>query len=106
VSGFTFGMLVVGAENTISDVTATGNVVRGDETIGNATWGILSSSSGAEFPTDNVIQGNIALGSGSADLVDLAPVCGNIWSRNDRFQLVDYEPEADLLSSAAAKCAN
>jgi len=61
---------------------ANGNVVRGNEFIGNTEYGIVSFSDTSDFPAHNVIQGNTALDSGIADLVDAAPVCENTWKSN------------------------
>jgi Periplasmic copper-binding protein (NosD) len=61
---------------------ANGNVVRGNEFIGNTEYGIVSFSDTPDFPAHNVIQGNTALDSGIADLVDAAPVCENTWKSN------------------------
>jgi len=62
--------------------SAIGNVVRGNEVIGNANWGILSGSFTANFPDDNLIQGNTALDSGFVDVADFDPACANTWKSN------------------------
>ena len=61
---------------------ATGNVIRGNEFIGNTEYGIVSYSDTSDFPARNLIQGNTALDSGIADLVDASPVCENTWKSN------------------------
>jgi parallel beta-helix repeat protein len=60
---------------------ANGNVVRGNELVGNTLFGIVSFSY-TDFPIHNLIQGNTALDSGNADIADFAPVCENAWKSN------------------------
>jgi parallel beta-helix repeat protein len=60
---------------------ADGNVIRGNEALENAMWGIRSSSTTVSFPDDNLIQGNTSLDN-SFDLIEENPVCANTWKSN------------------------
>lgn len=71
---------------------ANGNVVRGNEVVGNTEYGIVSFSYSGDFPAGNIIQGNTALDSGIADVVDAAPVCENTWKSNTYSTEISVDP--------------
>ncbi|MGI9323689.1 MAG: right-handed parallel beta-helix repeat-containing protein [Pseudomonadales bacterium] len=61
---------------------ANGNLIRGNEFVGNTNFGIASGSFTNNFPVDNLIQGNTAVDNGNADVADFDPACANTWKSN------------------------